>query len=51
MPCIEFRTNGSVVNQGWDANYTAGSPPSTCSGNTNLSANTGTFDDGKWCLM
>lgn len=43
---IEFRTNGSVVNQGWDANYTAGSPPSTCSGNTNLSANTGTFDDG-----
>lgn len=44
---IEFRTNGTVVAQGWDANYTVNTVATpTCSGTTNLTATTGTFDDG-----
>lgn len=45
---IEFITNGSTVDQGWEINYTSnGAPPASfCSGLTNLTANNGSFSDG-----
>ncbi|MDB9774902.1 M6 family metalloprotease domain-containing protein [Vicingaceae bacterium] len=44
---IEFITNGSVVNQGWNINYSSIiAPPVLCSGTTTLTANTGSFSDG-----
>jgi M6 family metalloprotease-like protein len=44
---VEFRTDGSVVGAGWDANYTSSSAPTpTCSGLTNITSNTGTINDG-----
>ncbi len=42
---LEFRTNGSVVDQGWDATYTTSSSI-TCSGTVNLTASSGTVSDG-----
>lgn len=44
---LEFITNSSITESGWDANYTSTSPPTaTCSGLTTLTAATGSFDDG-----
>jgi|GEM_PF-526105 len=41
---LEFRTNGTVTDAGWDAAYTTNS--AACSGTTNLTAASGTIDDG-----
>lgn len=44
---LEFITNSSITEAGWDANYTSTSPPTaTCSGLTTLTSATGSFDDG-----
>ena len=40
---IEFRTNGTVTDAGWDASYTTSG---ACSGTTNLTAASGSIDDG-----
>ncbi len=40
---LEFRTNGTVTDLGWDASYTSSV---TCSGITNLTAVSGNIDDG-----
>jgi len=40
---LEFRTNGTVTDAGWDASYTTST---FCSGLTNLTAATGNIDDG-----
>ena len=42
---ITFKSNGSVNRNGWSAFYSTQIIPA-CSGTTNLTANTGTFDDG-----
>jgi M6 family metalloprotease-like protein len=42
---LEFITNGSVTDQGWDASYTT-STSGSCSGTTNLTATSGNFNDG-----
>ena len=42
---VEFVTNGTVDGAGWDASYTS-SQSVTCSGTTNLTAASGSFDDG-----
>ena len=44
---LEFTTNGSITEAGWDASYTSTAPPTpTCSGLTTLTAATGSFGDG-----
>lgn len=43
---IEFRTNGTTTDAGWDASYITNTVTPTCSGTTNLTAASGTFDDG-----
>lgn len=44
---IEFVTNASVVDQGWEIAWTAATPPGgPCSGITNLTSNNGSFSDG-----
>ena len=43
---IEFRTNGTITNAGWDASYTNNIPTTPCTGLTTITTNTGTFDDG-----
>ncbi|MCO4771481.1 MAG: hypothetical protein KDA24_15720, partial [Deltaproteobacteria bacterium] len=43
---VEFVTDSSVTYEGWNASWTANLPPPTCSGTTNLSGATGTFEDG-----
>lgn len=44
---LEFRTNGTVTDQGWDASYITNIPSTpTCSGNSTLNATAGTFTDG-----
>ena len=42
---MEFTTNGSATNLGWEATYSGSSGPS-CTGTTNLTATSGTFNDG-----
>ena len=42
---VTFKTNGSTTATGWNAIYN-NIPTPTCSGNTNLTAASGTFDDG-----
>ena len=42
---LQFITDGSGTDQGWDVSYT-GIPPATCSGNITMTATSGTFDDG-----
>lgn len=43
---IEFRTNGTITDAGWDASYTTITPMAACSGTTTITTNTGTFNDG-----
>jgi len=43
---LEFITDGLPVASGWEVSYTSSAPASSCSGNTNLSGLSGTFDDG-----
>lgn len=42
---LQFITDGSGTDQGWDVSYT-GIPPATCTGNITMTATSGTFDDG-----
>jgi hypothetical protein len=42
---ITFKSNGSVTDLGWNAFYSTQAIPA-CSGTTNLTAASGTFDDG-----
>lgn len=43
---IEFRTNGIIVDAGWDASYIANTSAATCSGTTNITNTNGNFNDG-----
>jgi M6 family metalloprotease-like protein len=43
---IEFRTNGTITDAGWDASYINNIPTTPCTGLTTITTNTGTFDDG-----
>ncbi|MBY0425116.1 MAG: hypothetical protein K2Q22_05720, partial [Cytophagales bacterium] len=43
---ITFTSDGSVTYDGWSANYTAGFTTLYCSGNTNVTATSGTITDG-----
>jgi len=42
---VEFNSNSTINDAGWDASYTSTSGPS-CSGSTTLTSLTGTFGDG-----
>ena len=42
---LEFRTNGTVVDEGWDISYQPYAP-STCQGDDTLTTSIGTFGDG-----
>lgn len=43
---VEFITNASVTDQGWDAFYTSTTSSASCSGSTTFTATTGVFSDG-----
>jgi M6 family metalloprotease-like protein len=43
---VKFTSNATGTDDGWDARYTTFISTTTCSGLTNLTANSGTFTDG-----